>query len=85
MKNFELFKKFEDDDNVKNAKLSRFLDDYRTQLIFMMLTIYALFGDDYRLLTCGKAQDASYDAFTIFVLAMFTAEIIISILATYDY
>lgn len=48
MKSFEIFKKFEDDDNVKNMKISTFLDDYRTQAIFMILTIFALFGDDYR-------------------------------------
>ena len=65
MKSFEIFKKFEDDDNIKNEKLSRLLDDYRVQAILMIFTIYALFGDDYRLITAGITQDASYDAFTI--------------------
>lgn len=65
MKSFEIFKKFEDDDNIKNDKLSRLLDDYRVQAILMVFTIYALFGDDYRLITAGMTQDASYDAFTI--------------------
>lgn len=70
MKSFEIFKKFEEDDNIKNDKLSKLLDDYRVQTIFMIMTIYALFGDDYRLITAGKIQDASYDAFTICAFAM---------------
>jgi hypothetical protein len=85
MKSFEIFKKFEEDENIRNEKLSFFLDDYRTQTIFMIITIYALFGDDYRLFSVGKDADPTYDAFTIFCFATFIAEIIISISAYYDY
>ena len=45
MKNFEIFKKFEQDDNIKNAKLNSFLDDYRTQVIFMLLTMFTRAGN----------------------------------------
>lgn len=83
--NFEIFKKFEIDENIKNQKLSTFIDDYRVQTLFMVLTIYTLFGDDFRLFSSGKDSDMSYDAFTIFAFAMFTGEIVISIMAYHDY
>lgn len=85
MKSFEIFKKFEDDENIKNEKLCQFLDDYRVQAVFLMMTIFTLFGDDYRLFSCRKGSDPSYDAFTIFNFAVFFCEIVISILAYYDY
>lgn len=50
-----------------------------------MITIYALFGDDIRVLSFNKNDDVYFDIITIVALLAFTAEISLSVLAKPGY
>lgn len=50
-----------------------------------VLTIYALVGDDIRLITTNMPADTTFDIFTVVCLVVFTAEIILSCLGKADY
>ena len=50
-----------------------------------LLTIYALFGDDIRVMATTKSADTGFDAMTILCLVVFSIEIIMSILCKRDY
>jgi len=50
-----------------------------------VLTIYALVGDDIRLLATNKPADDWFNAVTLFCIAVFTFEIVISCLGRDDY
>lgn len=54
---------------VKVADTTTFL------VLTTMLTLYALFGDDFRLFLTSKAADVFFDAMTIFCILVFTVEI----------
>ena len=84
-KTFDLFAKFSIEDKTQNQKLFNFLNDARTQLYLLILTFYALFADDYRLLTSPKNLDPVYDVLTILAIVSFTSELIISIFAKVGY
>ena len=49
------------------------------------MTIYALFGDDLRLLTAEKEHDAGFYAFACVCFALFTVEIVLASIAKKDY
>ena len=51
----------------------------------LIVTFYALFGDDYRLLVSPIETDKYWDAATIIALVMFTAEIVLAVLAKQFY
>ena len=44
----------------------------------MVVTLYALFADDYRYLTTEKPRDTIYDVFIIICTVIFLVEIILS-------
>lgn len=49
------------------------------------MTVYALFGDDFRQLVTTKAADPSFNIITIIVMAFFFLEITLSSMAIEDY
>lgn len=51
----------------------------------MFLTVYALIGDDFRLLFFGLAEDRWFDYVVIFCMTLFVYEIVISCLGKDDY
>lgn len=85
LKALNLFDKFAIENKIQNEKMFNFLNNQVTQLFLLILTFYALFADDYRLLTSPKSLDLIYDIITILAIASFTAEIIVSIFAKVGY
>ena len=71
------------------AEISAFINklmDGKVYTIFMtFLTIYALFGDDVRMLSIPAEQDTSFYAVTIVAIFFFALEIGLSSLAKPDY
>lgn len=46
----------------------------------MILTLYALFGSDIKIITCDKTADTSFDVVSFITLALFSFELGIIIL-----
>ena len=78
-------KRFEDKGDTKNATLKKFLDHPLIDKIFLILTFYALFADDYRLLLSPKDTDIIWDILTVLVIVAFAAEVVISCFAKLGY
>lgn len=70
----------EDDelDHSQKTPMHRFIDNPKIQLLLLIVTLYSLFADDYRVLASGKKLDVIYDVFTILCLSIFTIEILIA-------
>ena len=70
----------EDDEiDYKDKKLMhRFIDHPKVQLMILVVTLYSLFADDYRVLTGRKGLDIVYDVFVMLCLAIFSIEIVIA-------
>lgn len=49
------------------------------------MTVYALFGDDFRQLLTTKAADPSFNIITLIVMVLFFIEILLSSMAIEDY
>lgn len=67
----------EDDLKAKNA-VHRFLEHPKVQLFLLVVTLYALFADDFRYLTTEKEMDIFYDVFIIICVVIFGSEIVLS-------
>ncbi|CBZ51078.1 putative adenylyl cyclase [Neospora caninum Liverpool] len=63
----------------------RILDNRIVEVALMLLTFYALFGDDVRLLATPRSADPIFDAFTSIALIAFGLEIILSCIGKKDY
>ena len=50
-------------------------------LVMMVLTIYALFGDDVRLIASEKPDDAIFFTISIIALAFFTLELTLNMIS----
>lgn len=68
----------EDDDVRVKSKGQKILENSKVQLFLLIVTLYALFADDYRYLTCKKEVDVVYDVFNIICIVIFTVEIVVS-------
>lgn len=70
----------EDDeiDYSKKSTMHKFIDHPKVQLILLIVTLYSLFADDYRILASGKQLDVIYDVFVIICLTVFAVEILIA-------
>lgn len=53
--------------------------------IINVLTFYALWGDDIRLMAFSREVDNCFNAITIICLVLFTVEIILSIIVKKEY
>ena len=58
---------------------NKILDSRPLTILISMFTIYALFGDDIRLLTSPKSSDVAFDTLTIICFILFSLEILLSI------
>jgi branched-subunit amino acid transport protein AzlD len=61
------------------------LDHWITSTIMTIVTIYALFSDDVKMLFFTKPVDELFDIMTIVALVLFTFEIIVSSIVKEDY
>lgn len=70
----------EDDelDYSKKSPMHRFIDHPKIQLILLVVTLYSLFADDYRVLSSKKQVDRIYDVFCIICLVVFAFEIVVA-------
>ncbi|CAK94539.1 unnamed protein product (macronuclear) [Paramecium tetraurelia] len=65
--------------------LTSILDSSWSQILVNLLTIYALFGDDIRIIAFDKRADDGFDVITIICMIIFSIEIIIASLVRTDY
>lgn len=56
-----------------------------TSIFVTIITVYALFGDDIRVIATNKHADPYFDAATIFSIVIFVAEICLSVIARSGY
>jgi len=61
-----------------NSKVERLLNHNAFAVLMTVITLYALFGDDVRILAFPKAADNYFDALTLIAILMYTIEIILS-------
>ncbi|EAS07728.2 adenylate/guanylate cyclase domain protein (macronuclear) [Tetrahymena thermophila SB210] len=65
--------------------LEKLVDSSATQITMTIVTIYALFGDDIRVLSTDKQGDEAFWIMNCICLALFTVEIIINCIAKKGY
>ena len=63
------------------VKMAKILDNKYWTIFMAIITIYALFGDDIRLVATGKSADPIFYILTIVCLIFFTIEIVMASLA----
>lgn len=63
------------------VKICKFLDSYTTTTAMTLITIYALFFDDLRIIFFPKSIDDLFYGITLFGLIAYTLEIILASLA----
>ncbi|CAD8159659.1 unnamed protein product [Paramecium pentaurelia] len=69
----------------KYPMLVRLLENVISQLLVNLLTIYALYGDDIRIICFDKRADIVFDGITIFCIIIFSTEIVITSIVRKDY
>ena len=69
----------------KFPTIEKFLDGNNFTIFVSALTIYALFGDDIRILTTNVHADIYFDILTIICISVFTLEIVLSMIAKPGY
>ena len=77
--------KFSDNMGVCQKQISVLLDSTLWSIFMTIITIYALFFDDIRIIAFAKNTDDYFYAITTFCLVCFTAEIIMASYATKHY
>jgi len=83
MKTIDMFERKKDEQ--KYPFLNRILDNTVFGIFITIITVYALFGDDFRVLLFNKPADIFFDIITIIAFIAFTFEITISIFAVKGY
>lgn len=71
--------------NIRYPQIIRFLENKYVSIFVTLVTVYALFGDDIRVMATNKNADPYFDAFTIIAIIIFGTEIILSVIAKKDY
>ncbi len=74
-----------EDEKTKYPIIDAILENTVFSVLINLLTLYALFGDDIRVMTTRKNADIGFDIVTIIALIAFTFEIIFSVLARPGY
>lgn len=64
---------------------TKLVDSTRFSIFTMLLTLYALIGDDIRLLLMPKRMDVYFDVLTVICIVVFTVEIVATCIAKDDY
>lgn len=66
-------------------KLEKIIDHWSVTAIMTLVTIYALFGDDIRLLAFGKQSDNVFYTMTAVAMFLFFVELVLNSIAKPDY
>ncbi|CAK82558.1 unnamed protein product (macronuclear) [Paramecium tetraurelia] len=69
----------------KYPMLNRLLENVISQLLVNLLTLYALYGDDIRIICFDKRADSTFDGITIFCIIIFSTEIVITSIVRQGY
>ncbi len=67
------------------SQINRLLDSDVVTAVFMVITFWALFADDIRILTCNKDQDIGFYVVTSIVFVIFLIELILMSIAKKGY
>ncbi|CAD8085296.1 unnamed protein product [Paramecium primaurelia] len=70
---------------LKQRQLQQFIDGWGFSLLMGFVTIYALFGDDIRILSVNKDGDDIFFILTTICIACFTVEIVLTCIANPTY
>lgn len=68
-----------------NTKITHIVESLPFSIIMALVTIYALFGDDIRILSVNKDGDSAFFGVTIFCIVCFTLEIIFTCICKKEY
>lgn len=66
-------------------KIEKFLDHYLVVIFMTLVTIYALFFEDIRVMVFPKSADDFFNGITLFGIIAFTTEILLASYAKKDY
>lgn len=67
------------------TKISNFVESIPFSITMAIVTLYALFGDDIRVLTVNKDGDDVFFGLTIVCMVCFTLEIIFTCICKHEY
>jgi len=70
---------------ILRRRCNKLCDTWHWNVLTTVLTIYALFGDDFRLAVTPQRTDPLFDALTMLCILVFTADILISSLGREEY
>ena len=84
-KSLDIFSMYDEKTINKSIKLKKILDNKYFNYVLTFFTIFALFGDDFRILIFTKKLDDLFNILIILTMIFFSIEIIISIYALDDY
>ena len=82
---FDIFSQFYSRDTGKKSFSERLVRSYEAQLLSMVITVYALFAEDYRLLLCSRDTDNTFQYFAIACGVYFLCEMILSMIVSTKY
>ena len=71
--------------NTYKVVIERFLDSRGFQIFINILTVYALFADDFRTAFFPKSADDGFDSIIIICMIFFSLEIVLSVLSKENY
>lgn len=80
MRSVDVFRRFVAERKEEPNWGERFINNTKTQLFLLIVTLYALFFDDYRFLTSDKSLDYSWDISNNICIVVFLLEILISLI-----
>ena len=69
----------------RKKMFASFIESNRWGFSISIVTLYALFGEDFRLLVCPKSLDYSFSVFSFIALLIFSIEIAVSVYARKGY
>ena len=78
-------KNMEDSSILKYKTINKILNDNYFNLIINIFTLYALFGEDLRILLLPKSVDIYFNSLTLICMILFIIEIIFSIFINKEY
>lgn len=74
-----------DPNKSKFPKIAEFLETTALNIFLLIITLWALFADDLRLLIFPKVMDIAFDVITILVILFFLVDIILNAIAVNGY
>lgn len=77
--------KKQDEMKQQHPTMARILDNGYFNILVSLFTIYALFGDDLRILLTSKSADDVFNSILLICMCIFTTEIFLSVMVVKGY